>query len=73
VKAKLEFNLPDDQFEYDCARTGKKWRRVVCDLREVLRNKLKYAEISEEERVVYTALYTDLFDRIRDEGLDLDE
>ena len=45
MKAILEFNLPEDQDDFDCAKNGSKWRAVASDLDEALRSKFKYSNI----------------------------
>lgn len=44
--AKLEFNLPDDDYEYRCAVNGRKWRTVAEELDRFLRNKMKYEDLN---------------------------
>lgn len=43
MKAILEFNLPDDQIEFQYATDGSKWASLVWDLDQHLRSKIKYA------------------------------
>ena len=44
MKAILEFNLPEDEEQFDAANRGMDWALVVWDLDQLLRNKLKYEE-----------------------------
>jgi hypothetical protein len=43
MKATLEFNLPDDQQEYDLANNGLNFWNVLWELDQELRTKTKYA------------------------------
>ena len=43
MKAILEFNLPDDQQDFDLAINGMKFWSVLYDLDQSLRTKTKYA------------------------------
>jgi hypothetical protein len=43
MKAVLEFNLPDDQQDFDLAVSGMKFWSVLYDLDQSLRTKTKYA------------------------------
>jgi hypothetical protein len=43
MKAILEFNLPDDQQDFDLATKGMKFWSVLYDLDQYLRTKTKYA------------------------------
>ena len=43
MKAILEFNLPDDQQDFDLAVSGMKFWSVLYDLDQSLRAKTKYA------------------------------
>lgn len=43
MKAILEFNLPDDQTEFDLAISGNKFWNVLYELDQELRTKTKYA------------------------------
>lgn len=47
MKATLEFNLPDNQHDFDCAIDGAKWMSAMWDLNEWLRSQTKYAPDSQ--------------------------
>jgi len=40
--ATLTFTLPDDRYEYDCARNGADYRRILQDMDHWLRTQHKY-------------------------------
>ena len=42
MKAKLEFNLPEEQTEFNFATNGSKWWKVCWDMEQWLRQQNKY-------------------------------
>ena len=48
MKAILEFNLPDDQLEYDQANAASKLCKFVNDFQEYLRSETKYHNMDEK-------------------------
>jgi len=44
MTARLEFNLPDERYEFECAVNAEKWRSVALELDERLRTLIKYSE-----------------------------
>ena len=42
MKAILEFNLPEDEEQFNVASKGMEWALVVWDIDQLLRNKLKH-------------------------------
>jgi hypothetical protein len=62
MKAKLEFDLPEERIEFDLAVNGGYWSFVAWKLDQELRGKIKYSEsITEEQREIYQ----EVRDRIR--------
>ena len=49
MKAKLTFNLPDDQHDFDLAVQSGKMYSALWDISQELRKLWKYEELSEEE------------------------
>lgn len=47
MKAILEFNLPDDQFDFQCANKGFEAVMIIDDVLSHLRDKIKYSEENE--------------------------
>ena len=45
MKATLEYNLPEEQYDLDCALKGHDWQMIVWDLDQKLRSKQKYEDI----------------------------
>ena len=48
MKATLEFDLPEDQDDFDAALSGVKWRVVVWELEAYMRAELKYQNAGPE-------------------------
>ena len=74
MKAKLTFDLPDYQEEFDMAINGHKWRNVAFMMFNYLRNKVKYAPDDVHEQ--YTQAMADskdeLFRIMNENGVDLE-
>ena len=49
MKATLEFNMPEDQVEFDFAVQGSKMYSALWDISQELRTLWKYEELSDEE------------------------
>jgi hypothetical protein len=51
MDAMLSFDLPEDNFEFQCAINGVALRRSICDFQEYMRQMYKYNErISDAEK-----------------------
>lgn len=51
MDAMLSFDLPEDNFEFQCAINGIALRRSICDFQEYMRQMYKYNErISDAEK-----------------------
>ena len=55
MKATLEFNLPDDNVEFQLATNAARWYNVAWDIDQYLRSQTKYAPDSMSQEV-YDAL-----------------
>jgi len=44
MKAKLEFDLPEDQEEFNVASKAMDWSLLVWDIDQFIRNKIKYEQ-----------------------------
>jgi hypothetical protein len=51
MKATLEFNLPEDELDLSNAINGNKFKLILWDMDQHLRNMVKYSENEEEVRV----------------------
>ena len=61
MKAILEFNLPDDQSDFESAINGYKWESAMWDMNQYLRSVTKYAPDETSAEVV------EALDKARDE------
>lgn len=52
MKATFIFQIPEEQAEYDAARTGGQARSVLWDIDQRCRSLLKHGEPSEETRLL---------------------
>ena len=76
MKATLEFNLPDDQQEFDLATKGLKWWNVCWDMDQWLRAQYKYMPDNDYSADKYNALYEarqKLFEFMQQNGVSLDD
>ena len=44
MKATLEFNLPEDQEQFNTAAKAMDWALLACDIDQFIRNKIKYEQ-----------------------------
>lgn len=67
----LEFDLPEQEESLRAAVDGWKWKLVAEHMANFLRNKLKYAELSDDEDAAFTEAREELFREIEDMELTL--
>ena len=62
MKAILEFNLPEEQYEFNNAIKGGDWKDVCWQMDQYLRKRIKYDEsLSEEQLRVYEGVREELY------------
>ena len=72
MKALLEFDLPEDESEHRLAIDGWKWKSVVIDIADKLRNALKYEEGLTPETDAYLEKFREeVFQLMGDHNLNL--
>lgn len=71
MKAKLEFNLPEETEEFDTASNGWKFKSVLFELETFLRSKIKYEDLKEGEYEVYHKVRDRLWELVNEEKLNL--
>jgi acyl carrier protein len=69
MKATLEFNLPEDQNDYDLYKDAFEFFKVIWELNQELRKKIKYEELSEEEYNVYEKINEFVAELINEYGI----
>ena len=74
MKAILEFNLPDDQQEYDLANSGLSFWNVLWELDQELRTKTKYAsdDLSKDKYDAYQEIRDLLHELMSENNVNLD-
>ena len=74
MKAILEFNLPDDQQDFDLANSGMKFWSVLYDLDQSLRTKTKYAsdDLPQEKYDAYQEIRDELRELMSDNNINFD-
>ena len=71
MKATLEFDLPEEQVEFNLAVNGNKWSFVAWKIDQELRSKIKYSEsITEEQRDIYQEVRNLINDFMVEQSLD---
>jgi uncharacterized short protein YbdD (DUF466 family) len=73
MKATLEFNLHEDQHDFDCAVNGAKWMSAMWDLDQYLRSQTKYAPdtMSDDTHKAFEECREKLYEILNEEGLKL--
>lgn len=73
MKAILEFDLPDNQHDFDCAVDGAKWMSAMWDLNDWLRSQTKHAPdtMSDDTFNTYVLVSDKLHEILNEEGLKL--
>ena len=61
MKAILEFDLPDDQDEYDLHTNARQYHNALFDLMNYLRAKVKYEDLPEAEYKLADKIYEDFY------------
>jgi hypothetical protein len=74
MKAILEFNLPEDQTEYQIASDASKMFSALWDMKQYLRNKIKYSsdQMPQESYNTFMQCKEELNDILSHHKLDLD-
>ena len=74
MKATLEFNLPDDQQDFDLANSGMKFWSVLWELDQSLRAKTKYAsdDLPQDKYDAYQEIRDELRELMSDNNLNFD-
>jgi hypothetical protein len=74
MKAILEFNLPEDQPEFNNAIKGGDWKHVCWQMDQYLRKRVKYDDgLTEEQLEVYEDMRGEFWRMMKESNLDLYE
>ncbi len=70
MDAMLNFDLPEDNFEFQCAINGIALRRSICDFQEYMCQMYKYNErISDDEKKIIQHLREQFQEILEDNGV----
>lgn len=74
MKAILEFNLPDDQIEFDLANNGRNFWSVLWELDQDLRAKTKYApdDLPQDKYDAYQEIRDRLYELLSENNVSFD-
>jgi hypothetical protein len=73
MKAKLTFNLPEDQTEFDFAVQGGRMYSALWDISQELRTLWKYEELSEEEWKMVERIRDKFYEILGDHQINLNK
>jgi hypothetical protein len=73
MKAILEFNLPEDKYEWENAMRADAMYSVLWDLSQELRTLWKYEELSEEEWNMVERIRNKFYEILGDNQINLDK
>lgn len=71
MKATLEFNLPDEEEQHQLAVDAAKWKQVVVEMDNRLRNRMKYDKTSASAHKELSTAREQLFASLVENGLNL--
>ena len=69
MKATIEFNLPEDEEQFNAANKCMDWALVAWDIDQLLRNKLKYSDLLPNTRAELEEIRDTLNEMLTDRGL----
>ena len=73
MKVKLEYNLPDDQFEFECAVKSTKMFFALTEIKEELRAIWKYEELKENQFEMVERIREKFFEILTENEINLDK
>jgi hypothetical protein len=73
MKVKLEYNLPDDQFEFECAVKSTKMFFALTEIKEELRAIWKYEELKQNQFEMVERIREKFFEILTENEINLDK
>lgn len=73
MKAKLIFDLPEENYEFSNAINGSNMRSVLWEFDQWLRSKVKYEDLDDQQFKVYQGCRDHLRTLLYEENIDLDQ
>ena len=71
MKAILEYNLPDDQHEYDLANSSGAMYNALYEIRDELRRMHKYGDLDGEQWEIVDKIYQQFHDILTENNIKL--
>jgi len=73
MKAILEFDLPDEQYEFDRAVEGRRWQWFAHSLMEYIKKEKKWNDdLTDEQYIMLERMEKKFWELLQEEGLSLD-
>jgi len=72
AKVTIEFDTVEDKDEMDMCLNGSKWYLVAWEMKQYLRNRLKYEPMSDKEYQIVEQTIDNLHQLMRDNGITFD-
>jgi hypothetical protein len=72
MKAIIEYNLPDDQFEFDNAVKSNKMWHALTEIKDELRRIYKYEDLKENEFEMVERIREKFFEILQENEINLD-
>ena len=73
MKAKLEFNLPNDQIEFNRCNKSLDMAIVLYEIMNIKRKYLKHSDYSESQYTMLDEVFEDIFNSYDNNGINIDE
>jgi hypothetical protein len=73
MKAIIEFNLPEDQHEYDLVVSASQMYNALWDISQELRTLWKYSELDEKEWDMVERIRNKFFDILNDNEININK
>ena len=72
MKATIEYNLPEDQFEFDNAVKSNKMWHALTEIKDELRRIYKYEDLKENEFEIVERIREKFFEILQENEINLD-
>jgi hypothetical protein len=72
MKATLKYNLPDDDFEFNCAVKSTKMYFALTEIKDEIRSFIKYQELKENQYEIIDKLRDRFHEILSDNEINLD-
>jgi len=71
MKAKLIFELPEEQYEYELANNARSMHSVLWDFEQWLRGEIKHGELTDEKYEAYQECRKKFYELLTENNVDL--